>query len=67
MTEDELAELRACKPADVAQTLDLPITRLETWVREDRVPHARAGAVRGVEFSAEDIRQIARMRPELMG
>jgi hypothetical protein len=67
MTEEELAELRAYKPAEVAQMLNMPITRLETWVREDRVPRARAGVVRGVEFSAEDIRQIARMRPELMG
>jgi hypothetical protein len=67
MTEEELAELRAYKPVEVAQMLNIPMTRLEGWVREDRVPHARAGVVRGVEFSAEDIRQIARMRPELMG
>ena len=67
LTEEEPAELRAYKPAEVAQMLNVPITRLETWVREDRVPHARAGVVRGVEFSAEDIKQIARMRPELMG
>jgi hypothetical protein len=67
MTEEELTEIRAYKPAEVAQMLDLPITRLKTWVREDLVPHVRAGALRGVEFSAEDIRQIARMRPELMG
>jgi hypothetical protein len=67
MTEEELAELRAYKPAEAARMLNIPLTRLETWVREDRVPHARAGVLRGVEFSAEDIRQIGRMRPELMG
>jgi hypothetical protein len=31
------------------------------------VPHQRADVSRGVEFSAEDIRWIGRMRPELMG
>jgi hypothetical protein len=46
MTEDEIAELRAYKPAEVAQMLNMPITRLELWVREDRVPHARAGVLR---------------------
>jgi hypothetical protein len=67
MTEEELAELRAYKPAEAAQMLNIPITRLETWVREDKVPHQRAGVSRGVEFSAEDIRWIGRKRPELMG
>jgi hypothetical protein len=47
--------------------LNSPITRLETWVREDRVPHLRAGVTRGVEFTAEYIRQIGRDLPELMG
>jgi hypothetical protein len=46
MTEDEIVELRAYKPAEVAQMLNMPITRLELWVREDRVPHARAGVLR---------------------
>jgi hypothetical protein len=54
MTDEELAELRAYKPAEVAAMLNLPITRLHQWVRDDLVPHARAGVVRGVEFSAED-------------
>jgi hypothetical protein len=67
MTEEELAELRAYKPAEVARMLNIPITRLERWVREDRVPHERAGVSRGVEFSAEDIREIGRRRPQLMG
>ncbi len=47
--------------------LNTPMTRPETPVGEDQVPHARAGVVPGVEFSAEDIRQIAEMRPEPMG
>lgn len=67
MTEEELSELRAYKPAEVARLLNMPVTRLETWVREDRVPHQRAGVTRAVEFSAEDIRWIGRMRPHLMG
>lgn len=67
MTEDELTELRAYKPAEVAQMLNIPITRLEGWVRRNLVPHTRAGVLRGVEFSAEDIREIARLRPELVG
>jgi hypothetical protein len=67
MTEEELAELRAYKPVEAAQMLNIPISRLETWVREDRVPHQRAGVSRGVEFSADDIRWIGRMRAELMG
>ncbi|MGY1914239.1 hypothetical protein [Blastococcus sp. SYSU DS0973] len=67
MTEEELAELRAYKPAEVAQMLNVPITRLETWARKDRVPHLRAGVSRGVEFTVNDIRWNGRMRPELMG
>lgn len=67
MTEEELTQLRAYKPAEVARMLNIPITRLETWVRENRVPHERAGVTRGVEFSAEDIRWIGMKRPELMG
>lgn len=67
MTEKKLAELRAYKPAEVARMLNIPITRLEKWVREDRVPHRRAGVVRGVEFTAEDVRWIGSMLPELTG
>src|SRR5687768_1603428 len=67
MTDEQLAELRMYKPAEVARMLNIPITRLETWVREDRVPHLRAGVLRGVEFTAEDVRQIGRMLPDLMG
>jgi excisionase family DNA binding protein len=67
MTEQELAELRAYEPAEAARMLNIPLTRLERWVREDRIPHARAGIPRGVEFSAEDIRQVGRMRSELRG
>ena len=67
MTDERLAELRMYKPAEVALMLNIPITRLETWVRDDRVPHLRAGVLRGVEFTAEDIRQIGRMLPDLMG
>ena len=67
MTDEQLAELRMYKPAEVALMLKIPITRLETWVRDDRVPHLRAGVLRGVEFTAEDIRQIGRMLPDLMG
>ncbi len=66
MTDEEVAELRAYKPAEAARMLNIPITRLKRWVREDLVPHERAGVSRGVEFSAEDIRQIDRMRPQLM-
>jgi hypothetical protein len=67
MTEEQLAEIRVYKPAEVAKMLNIPITRLEIWAREDRVPHLRAGVSRGVEYTAEDIRVIARMLPELMG
>ena len=67
MTDEQLAELRLYKPAEVARMLNIPITRLETWVRKDRVPHLRAGVQRAVEFTAEDIRQIGRMLPDLMG
>jgi DNA-directed RNA polymerase specialized sigma24 family protein len=38
MTDEELAELRAYKPAEVARMLNIPITRLETWVRKTRSP-----------------------------
>jgi hypothetical protein len=62
-----LADLRVHKPAAVARMLNIPITRLETWVRMDRVSHLRADVLRGVELTAEDLRQIGRMRPELMG
>jgi hypothetical protein len=67
MTEEELAELRVYKPAEVARMLNIPDGRLERWFRENRVPHLRAGVLRGVEFTAEDIREIGRMLPELMG
>jgi hypothetical protein len=59
MNGEELAEIRAYEPAEVARKLNIPITRLETWVRQEQVPHARAGVLRGVEFSAEDIRQMS--------
>jgi hypothetical protein len=65
MTEEELAELRVYKPAEVARMLHIPITRLERWVRENRVPHLRAGVSRGVEFQTEHIRRISQMLPEL--
>jgi hypothetical protein len=65
MTEEELAELRVHKPAEVARMLNIPVTRLERWVRENRVRHLRAGVSRGVEFKAEHIRQISQMLPEL--
>jgi hypothetical protein len=66
MTDEELAELRVYKPAEVAGMLNIPLTRLERWVREGKVLHLRAGALRGVEFTAEDIRRIGRSLPELM-
>ncbi|WP_336028829.1 hypothetical protein [Geodermatophilus sp. FMUSA9-8] len=67
MTDEQLAELRVYKPAEVARMLNIPITRVETWVREDRVRHLRAGEVRGVEFTAEHVRELAGRLPELMG
>ena len=67
MTDEQLAEIRLYKPAEVARMLNMPITRVETWVREDRVRHLRAGEVRGVEFTAEHIRELAARLPELMG
>jgi hypothetical protein len=67
MTDEQLAELRVYKPAEVARMLNIPITRVETWVREDRVRHLRAGEVRGVEFTAEHVRELAAKLPELMG
>lgn len=67
MTDEELAELRIYKPAEVARTLNIPITRVETWVREHRVRHLRAGEVRGVEFTAEHVRELAAKLPELVG
>jgi hypothetical protein len=48
MTDERLAGLRVYKPAEVARRLNIPITRVETWVREGRICHLRAGAVRGV-------------------
>ena len=51
----------------MARILNIPITRLETWARKARVPHLRAGVSRGVEYTAEDIRHISQMLPELMG
>ena len=66
MTDEQLAELRVYKPAEVARMLNIPITRLETSVRENRVPHLRAGVLRGVEFTAEDIREMGRMVPGLI-
>jgi hypothetical protein len=67
MTDEQLAELRVYKPADVARMLNIPITRVEIWVRENLVRHLRAGEVRGVEFTAEHVRELAARLPELMG
>jgi hypothetical protein len=67
MTEEDLAELRAYRPADVDRLLNIPITRVERWVREDRVPHRRAGVARGVGFTAEDVSWIGSRLPELIG
>lgn len=67
MTDEQLAELRVYKPAEVAQMLNIPTTRREKWARDDLVPHLRAGVRRGVEYTAEDVRVIGRTLPELMG
>ena len=65
MTDEQLAELRLYNPTEVARMLRIPLTRLETWAREDQVPHLRAGFLRGVEFTVEDLRHIDRKLPEL--
>ena len=33
MTDEQIAELVVYKPAEVARMLNIPLTRLETWVR----------------------------------
>jgi hypothetical protein len=43
--------------------LNSPITRLETWVREDRVLHLCAGVLPGVDFTARTSGRSARCRP----
>ena len=67
MTDEQLAELSMYKPGEVARMLSISITRLERWAREDRVPHVRTGVLRGVEYTAEDVRRIGQMLPARMG
>jgi hypothetical protein len=63
LTEERLAEPRVHKRAEVARMLNSPITRLETWVREDRVLHLCAGVLPGVDFTARTSGRSARCRP----
>jgi hypothetical protein len=64
MTEEQLAAVRLYTSEEVVAKLGLKPTWLKSWITQDRVPHVRSGADRGVRFTAADIFEIGRMLPE---
>ncbi|MGZ4658086.1 MAG: hypothetical protein ACXVGE_14275 [Blastococcus sp.] len=66
MTDEQLAAIRRYTSAEVVQMLNIPAKWLKELVRDDRVPHRRTGATRGVWFTAEDVLKIGEMLPDLM-
>ncbi len=67
MTEEQLAAVRLYTSEEVVAKLGLKPTWLKNWITQDRVPHVRSGADRGVRFTAADIFEIGGMLPELLG
>jgi hypothetical protein len=51
----------------VFEKLGLKPTWLKRWITAERVPHMRAGAERGVGFTAAHVLEIGRMLPDLLG
>jgi len=67
MTEEQLAAVRLYTSTEVVRMLRLKPTWLKKWITDERVPHVRAGAERGVRFTAQHILEIGSMLPELLG
>jgi hypothetical protein len=67
MTEEQLAAVCLYTSKEVVQMLRLRPTWLKNWITDERVPHVRAGANRGVRFTAAHILEIGGMLPELLG
>jgi hypothetical protein len=66
MTDEQLAAIRCYTSPEVIQMLNMKEKWLKNLVRERRVPHQRTGPTKGVWFTAEDVRNIGEMLPELM-
>jgi hypothetical protein len=67
MTEEQLAAVRLYTAGEVVTMLRLKPTWLKNWITQQRIPHVRSGAERGVCFTAEHVLEIGRMLPELLG
>jgi hypothetical protein len=67
MTEEQLAAVRLYTSREAVEKLGLKPTWLKRWITAERVPHVRAGAERGVGFTAAHVLEIGRMLPDLLG
>jgi len=67
MTGEQLAAVRLYTSTEVVQMLRLEPTWLKNWITDERVPHVRVGAERGVRFTPRHILEIGSMLPELLG